>query len=158
MYISNDGTVKKYSSLEFAEYLKANTLKVFVKPENLDQYESMKKCAIVEFCAHVTHSIHAKDINDNQKKALATITIIRSMLKDNTAFASLKAAEKAIRDKNVDVIKAILKWKEDYDRSGASIFGLNSDVNDWVKNAFKTITEKAKLKKGEAYIALYEMN
>ena len=118
----------------------------------------MKDSAIIEFCKHVTHSIHAKDINDKQKNALAAIAKIRLMLTDDAAFASLKAAERAVKDKNVDVIKAVLKWEEDYDRSGASMFGLNSDVNDWVKTAFKTVTEKAKLKKGEAYIALYEMN
>lgn len=80
------------------------------------------------------------------------------MLTDIAALTSLKTAEKAVKDKNVDVIKAVLKWEDDYGRSGASMFGLNSDVNDWVKNAFKTVTQKATLKKGEAYIALYEMN
>lgn len=158
LHIDENGNVENYSSLEFAEYLKNNVLKTFVKPEILDQYESMKKLAIIEFSAHITHSIHAKDINDKQKNALAAIVNLRSMLKDDAAFESLKAAEKAVKSKNIDVMNAVLKWKENYDRSGASVFGLDSDANEWVKNAFKTVTEKAKLKKGEAYIALYEMN
>ena len=158
LFADDKGNIKTVSPLEFADYLKTNSLNIFVKPESRELYETMKDSAIIEFSKHVTHSIHAKDINDKQKNALAAIAKIRLMLTDDAAFASLKAAERAVKDKNVDVIKAVLKWEEDYDRSGASMFGLNSDVNDWVKTAFKTVTEKAKLKKGEAYIALYEMN
>ncbi len=158
LVVDDKGVAKTVSPLEFASFLKEHSLNTFVKAESNETYETMKNASIIEFSKHVTHSIHAKDINEKQKTALAAIVKIRSLLTDDSALISLKAAERAVKDKNIDVIKAVLKWNDEYESSGISVFGINADVNEWVKNAFKTITEKAVLKKGEPYVALYEMN
>lgn len=156
--IDNEGNVEIVSPLKFAEYLKEHSLENFVSVENQETYENMKKWSIEEFSRHITHSIHARDIKTNQVKALAALVKIRKLLTDNAAKISLKAAERAVKDKNADVINAVVKWNDEYERSGESLFGINSDINEWVKKTFKTITEKAVLKKGKPYVALYEMN
>ena len=80
LFADDKGNIKTVSPLEFADYLKTNSLNIFVKPESRELYETMKDSAIIEFSKHVTHSIHAKDINDKQKNALAAIAKIRLLL------------------------------------------------------------------------------
>ena len=50
----------------------------------------------------------------------------------------------------------LLKFKEEREANGGSLFGVDYDIDSWLAAAFSTIAEKARIKYGDPVIAICE--
>lgn len=105
---------------------------------------------------HVTKMLNARDVNANQRKALEFWHSIKDEITSDEAKNAWLAAETAIRKKHTTVIRIILKFKENHEASGDSLFGSDFDINSWVQASFSKIAAQAEIKHGKPSIVIYE--
>ena len=115
-----------------------------------------KKAIIMCYQQHVTQMSNSKDAKRNCTEAAKYLHEIRSEITSEEALKCWDSANKALRGNNITVAKKILKYKEEREQKGVSLFGADWDINVWLESAFSTIAEKAKVKYGEPVIALCE--
>ena len=105
---------------------------------------------------HVTTMLNAKDSSADQKKALEFLRSIKNEITTDEAKAAWLSADAAVRRKHTTVIRTILKFKAVRDANGDSLFGVDFDINDWVKSSFSKIAEQAQKRHGQPHIVIYE--
>lgn len=115
-----------------------------------------KKAIIMCYQQHVTQMSSSKDA---KKICIDASNYLHKIRKDVTSKSALDcwdSANKALRNNNITVAKRILKYKEERELNGISLFGADMDINLWLESAFSSIAEKAAAKYGEPVIALCE--
>lgn len=117
--------------------------------------EDDKNAIIQCYQQHVTHMVTAKDASGTIKAANIFLHQIQGELNED-AMKAWTAANRALRNNNTTVARKLLQFKEERERQGDSLFGVNFDINMWMTSAFSTIAEKAKIKYGEPVIAICE--
>lgn len=139
------------SSLVTMEKLKCAPQATFSEAEPCDT--PLTESALRTYNAHVAHYNTASDTKGDVKNAQRVINNLRS--NGNLSLESrklLKKVEDAVRAKNSTVIKQVLKYDQ------PSLFGLDFDLDSMLEASFSFIAERAQQKRGEAHIALYEIN
>lgn len=117
--------------------------------------EDDKNAIIQCYQQHVTHMATAKDASGTIKAANKFLHQIQNELNEE-AMKVWTAATRALRNNNITVARKLLKFKEEREQQGDSLFSVNFDINMWMTSAFSTIAEKAKVKYGDPVIAICE--
>jgi hypothetical protein len=82
--------------------------------------------------------------------------VILPNIKTEDGQRAYGAANIALRRNNISVARKLIKYKQELEQKGVSLFGLESDIDMWVSSAFSSIAEKAQQKYGNPEIALFE--
>ena len=120
-------------------------------------YNEKSQLAIEAFNTFVTQSMRAKDAV-RIKQPLEQWKFILDRLTDRDAKQAMKNVRRAIECKNTIAIKMTAKLYEELRHGQQSLFGMDSDVNEYVKSTFAQISREVKQKFGEAYIAIYQID
>ena len=118
--------------------------------------EDKKQSIIMCYQQHVTQMGNAKEARKACTDAARYLHLIRAEITTPEALRCWDSANRALRNNNMTVAKKILKFKEERELQGDSLFGVDVDINMWVESAFSSIAEKAVAKYGEPVIALCE--
>ena len=105
---------------------------------------------------HVTQMATARDSSGTIRAANLFLHSLESELTTPEAKKAWKAANRALRNNNTTVARRLLKYKEERDQQGDSLFGVNEDVSIWITSVFSTIAEKATVRYGDPVFALCE--
>ena len=98
----------------------------------------------------------AKEAAKICKDAMKFLHEIQSELTTDEAKKCAHSADRALRGNNITVARKLLKFKEERELQGDSLFGVDTDIDMWMESAFSSIAEKATAKYGEPVIALCE--
>ena len=144
---------KVISSLSTLEILKCEPTARFISTEPGD--DALYKVAKRTYQKHIAHYNTGADGTQKAKKALKVLTKLR----DENKFSQetnklLSTIEKLIRENDMFIIKQVLKF-ENYT---PSLFGIEDDLESVLQAAFSNYTDKARLKRGEAKLAIYKIN
>lgn len=129
---------------------------VFGKAD-MKKYEEKAGLAINTFNAFITQSKKAKDAKKIMQ-SLAQWKFILDQLTDKEAKAAMKKVRKAIENQNTIAIKLTKQLYDELIRGEQSLFGLDADVNDYVKATFAHISDVVKQKYGEPYVSIYQIS
>ena len=147
--------VSVISPLECMEQLKCEPEAEFdSKYDAID--EEKKKAIIMCYQQHVTQMGVAKDAVKICKNAMKFLHTLLSELTTDEAKKCAHSADRALRGNNTTVARKLLKFKEEREFQGDSLFGVDTDINMWMEAAFSSIAVKATAKYGDPVIALCE--
>ncbi len=118
--------------------------------------EDTKNAIILCYQQHVTQMGIAKDATKVCKDAMAYLHQLQRELTSEEAINCAHAADRALRGNHTIVAKILLKFKEERELKGDSLFGVDMDLDMWMQQTFSSIAEKATAKYGEPVIALCE--
>lgn len=147
--------VKTISPLECMAELKCKENDLFDSPENAISDE-VKQAILNCYQMHVTQMATARDSSGTIRAANLFLHSLESELTTPEAKKAWKAANRALRNNNTTVARRLLKYKEERDQQGDSLFGVNEDVSIWITSVFSTIAEKATVRYGDPVFALCE--
>lgn len=148
-------SVSVISPLECMEQLKCEPdAKFSAKFGTID--EEKQKAIIRCYQQHVTQMSVAKEAAKICKDAMKFLHEIQSELTTDEAKKCAHSADRALRGNNITVARKLLKFKEERELQGDSLFGVDTDIDMWMESAFSSIAEKATAKYGEPVIALCE--
>ena len=102
----------------------------------------------------------SKKAKDAKKimQSLAQWKFILDQLTDKEAKAAMKNVRKAIENQNTIAIKLTKQLYDELNQGEQSLFGLDADVNDYVKASFAHISNVVKQKYGEPYVSIYQIS
>ena len=129
---------------------------VFGKAD-MEKYEEKAGLAINTFNAFITQSKKAKDAKKIMQ-SLAQWKFILDQLTDKEAKLAMKNVRKAIENQNTIAIKLTKQLYDELNQGEQSLFGLDADVNDYVKATFAHISNVVKQKYGEPYVSIYQIS
>ena len=89
---------------------------------------------------------------------MAQWKFILDQLTDKEAKAAMKNVRKAIENQNTIAIKLTKQLYDELNQGEQSLFGLDADVNDYVKATFAHISNVVKQKYGEPYVSIYQIS
>lgn len=156
--IDHDANAQIVSPLRFIQAFQVTDDKnpVFVKAD-LQKYEEKAQLAINTFNAFITQSKKAKDAKKIMK-SLEHWKFILGQLTDKEAKLAMKNVRKAIENQNSIAIKLTKQLYDDLQQGQQSLFGLDVDVNEYVKATFVHISKEVKQKYGEPYVSIYQIS
>ena len=156
--IDKDSSPQIVSPLRFIQAFQMTDDKspVFGKAD-MAKYEEKAQLAINTFNAFVTQSKKAKDAKKIMQ-SLAQWKFILDQLTDKEAKAAMKNVRKAIENQNTIAIKLTKQLYDELNQGEQSLFGLDADVNDYVKATFSHISKEVKQKYGEPYVSIYQIS
>lgn len=156
--IDKDSNPQIVSPLRFIQAFQMTDDKspVFGKAD-MAKYEEKAQLAINTFNAFVTQSKKAKDAKKIMQ-SLAQWKFILDQLTDKEAKAAMKNVRKAIENQNTIAIKLTKQLYDELNQGEQSLFGLDADVNDYVKATFSHISKEVKQKYGEPYVSIYQIS
>ena len=105
---------------------------------------------------HVTQMGVAKEAAKICKDAMKFLHTLLQELTTDEAKKCAHSADRALRGNNTTVARKLLKFKEERELQGDSLFGVDTDINMWMEAAFSSIAVKATAKYGDPVIALCE--
>lgn len=153
--LNADGSAETISPLEMMAEMKCNEDADYAS-RGVTTDETSVSAIINCYNQHVTKMLNARDSSADQRKALEFLRSIKSEITTPEAQAAWTSADAAVRKKHTTVIRTILKFKATRDAYGDSLFGVDFDINDWVKASFSKIAQQATKRHGEPHIVLYE--
>jgi uncharacterized FlaG/YvyC family protein len=80
------------------------------------------------------------------------------MLTNKDAKKAMKNVRKAIEAQNTIAIKLTNQLYKEVSQGEQSLFGLNADVNEYVKSTFNNISQEVKKQHGEPYVSIYQIS
>lgn len=113
---------------------------------------SVEKC----YQQHVTSMARAEDASSTIREANKFLHEIKKELKTKDAMHAWTDADRALRNNNTTVARKLLKYKEERDSQGDSLFGVDNDINQWITEAFSSIADRARVRYGDPVIAICE--
>lgn len=129
---------------------------VFGKAD-IQKYEEKAQLAINTFNAFITQSKKAKDAK-KILKSLEYWKYILDQLTDKDAKLAMKNVRKAIENQNSIAIKLTKQLYDELQQGQHSLFGVDADVNEYVKATFSHISKEVKKKYGEPYVSIYQIS
>ena len=156
--IDTDNNPQIVSPLRFIQAFQMTDDKspVFGKAD-MEKYEEKAGLAINTFNAFITQSKKAKDAKKIMQ-SLAQWKFILDQLTDKEAKAAMKKVRKAIENQNTIAIKLTKQLYDELNQGEQSLFGLDADVNEYVKATFAHISNVVKQKYGEPYVSIYQIS
>ena len=146
------------SQLETMAYLKAHQDGEFVSHLDAALEKRIFDEAHKVYASHVVHSLTAGDANKKIREALSALHQLRNMQGiSEVSRRILKRVESGIKNRNTILIKSFIQFGKQMASEGSSLFGADEDINMWVETTFGQIASQAEQKRGEAYVALYEI-
>lgn len=118
--------------------------------------EETKKAILLCYQQHVTQMSIAKDAAKVCRDAMSYLHQLKRELTSKEAVKCAHTADRALRGNNTTVARKLLKFKDERELMGDSLFGVDTDINMWMEYTFSSIAEKAVAKYGEPVIALCE--
>ncbi len=91
------------------------------------------------------------------KKSLEQWKYILDQLTDKDAKKAMNSVKNEIANQNSIAIKLTKQLYDELQQGQQSLFGLDNDVNEYVKATFAHISKEVKKKYGEPYISIYQM-
>ncbi len=156
--IDKDSNPQIVSPLRFIEaFQMADDKKTVFGKANMEKYEEKAGLAINAFNAFITQSKKAKDAKKIMQ-SLMQWKFILDQLTDKEAKAAMKKVRKAIENQNTIAIKLSRQLYDELNQGEQSLFGLDADVNDYVKSTFAHISNVVKQKYGEPYVSIYQIS
>lgn len=147
--------VKIISPLECMSELKCDENCEFTSGvENISK--DIKDAILMCYEQHVTQMANARDSSGVIRAANKFLHSLEQELASETAKKAWTAANRALRGNNMTVARKLLKFKEERDTKGDTLFGVDFDIDSWITSAFSTIAEKARVKYGDPVIAICE--
>ena len=147
--------VTTISPLECMAELKCSEDDTFDSPET-EVDEEVKQTILNCYQMHVTQMATARDASGTIRAANQFLHSLEPELTTPEAKKAWKAANRALRNNNTTVARRLLKFKEEREQQGDSLFGVNTDVSLWITSAFSVIAEKATVRYGDPVFALCE--
>ena len=155
--IDKDNNPQIVSPLRFIEaFQMAEDKNPTIGKTDMKKYEEKAQMAVNTFNAFVSQSKKAKDAK-KIKNSLEQWKYILDMLTDKEAKLAMKNVRKAIENQNTIAIKLTKQLYDELKQGEQSIFGLDADVNGYVKTTFAHISQIVKQKYGEPYVSIYQM-
>ena len=143
------------SPLECMAELKCNEDDTFYSPES-EVDEDIKQAILKCYQMHVTQMTTARDASGTIRSANQFLHSLEPELTTAEAKKAWKAADRALRKNNTTVARRLLKYKEEREQQGDSLFGVNTDASLWITSAFSTIAKTANERYGDPVFALCE--
>ena len=123
---------------------------------DVSAYNEKSQLAIEAFNTFVTQSMRAKDAV-SIKQAMEQWKFILDRLTDRDAKQAMKNVRRAIECKNTIAIKLTKQLYEELQQGQQSLFGFDTDANEYVKVTFAHISKVVKQKYGEPYVSIYQI-
>ena len=123
---------------------------------DMKKYEKKAQLAVNTFISFISKSIKAKDAN-KIRQSLEQWKYILEKLTDKESKKAMKNVRNAIENQNTIAIKLTKQLYDKLKKGEQSLFGLDADVNEYVKATFAHISQVVKQKYGEPYISIYQM-
>lgn len=117
-----------------------------------DIKDAILKC----YQQHVTQMANARDSSRLVRAADKFLHDLRNELRSEDAIEAWTAADRALRVNNTTVARKLLKFKEERETNGDSLFGVDYNIDSWLAAAFSTIAERAQIRYGDPVIAICE--
>jgi SNF2 family DNA or RNA helicase len=141
------------SALDTMKYLQCDE-NISFADYDIPAEDDRLKVAQAKYSHHVTHYLTQSDSSKLVVKALDILKKLRA----NPALTDaskklLKSVESAVRNKDTIAIKMLAH----YDVLQPTLFGVDSDINEMLNTSFAQVKARAKEKRGEAQIALFEL-
>ena len=154
--ISDTEDTKVVSPLIFMEELRCGEDARFLQ-SSINLSESLREILLRCYNSHVTQMINSRDARYVIIEANTFLhDVILPNIKTEEGQRAYGAANIALRRNNISVARKLIKYKQELEQKGVSLFGLESDIDMWVSSAFSSIAEKAQQKYGNPEIALFE--
>ncbi len=154
--ISDTEDTKVVSPLIFMEELRCGEDARFLQ-SSINLSESLREILLRCYNSHVTQMINSRDARYVIIEANTFLhDVILPNIKTEDGQRAYGAANIALRRNNISVARKLIKYKQELEQKGVSLFGLESDIDMWVSSAFSSIAEKAQQKYGNPEIALFE--
>lgn len=155
--IDKDNNPQIVSPLRFIEaFQMAEDKSPAIGKTDMKKYEEKAQLAVNTFNAFISQSKKAKDAK-KIKQSLEQWKYILDMLTDKEAKQAMKNVRKAIENQNTIAIKLTKQLYDELKQGEQSIFGLDADVNEYVKSTFAHISKVVKQKYGEPYVSIYQI-
>lgn len=119
--------------------------------------EEKSAIAVNAFNSFLVQSKRAKDAR-KIKKSLEQWIFILDHLSDNDAKKAMNGLKKEIANQNSVAIKLTDQLYKELKQGQQSLFGLDKDVNEYVKATFAHISKEVEKIYGEPYISIYQMS
>ena len=143
---------KVISSLSTLERLKCDPTARFISAELGDN--ALYKVAKRTYEKHVAHANTAADRDSKTRKALEVLTKLRNENDFSRETRKLLSTlEGYVRDNDMFLTKQILN----FENQEPSLFGVDYELEYILKTSFSNYTDKAREKRGEAKLAIYEI-
>jgi hypothetical protein len=141
------------STLETIQYLQCDETLRF-DGYGIIAEDERQKLAQNYYSRHVSHYLLRDDSSKKMNKALDILKDIRDIQSLTTESKRLlKRVDDAVRNKDSFTINLVLKFG---DPRQLNLFGIESDINAILAASFKNVVDKAKKKRGESQIAMFE--
>lgn len=155
--IGKDSNPQIVSPLRFIEaFQMADDKNPAIGKTDMKKYEEKALLAVNTFNSFISQSKKAKDAK-KIKQSLEQWKYILDMLTDKEAKLAMKNVRKAIENQNTIAIKLTKQLYDELKQGEQSLFGLDTDVNEYVKVTFAHISQAVKQKFGEPYVSIYQM-
>lgn len=118
--------------------------------------DAVKDSIIRCYQQHITVMANARDVSKTIKDAMTFLHNIQHEISSEEAMRSWSAANVALRANNTTVANKLLKYKEDREKNGETLFSVDNDINAWITSAFSIIAQKANVRYGEPVLAICE--
>lgn len=156
--IDRDNNPQIVSPLRFIEaFQMADDKSPAIGKTDMKKYEEKARLAVNTFNSFISQSKKAKDAK-KIKQSLEQWKFILDMLTDKEAKQAMKNVRKAIENQNTIAIKLTKQLYDELRQGEQSLFGLDTDVNEYVKSTFAHISQVVKQKYGEPYVSIYQIN
>lgn len=155
--LDDEGNYQIVSPLRFIQSFKMTDKDEEAAKADTAKYEEKAVQAVNAFNMFVSQSKKAKDakkINESMKQWKA----IFDMLTDKDAKEAMKNVRKSIQAQNTIAIKLTNLLYKEVSEGERSLFGLDTDVNEYVKTTFNIISQEVKKQYGEPYVSIYQMS
>lgn len=155
--LDDEGNYQIASPLRFIQSFKITGEDEKAAKVDIAKYEEKAVQAVNAFNTFVSQSKKAKDakkIKDSMKQWQA----IFDMLSDTDAKKAMRNVRKAIEAQNTIAIKITNQLYKEVSQGEQSLFGLNADVNEYVKSTFNNISQEVKKQLGEPYVSIYQIS
>lgn len=155
--LDEEGNYQIASPLRFIQSFKMTDENEKAAKADIAKYEEKAVQAVNAFNTFVSQSKKAKDakkIKDSMKQWQS----IFDMLSDTDAKKAMKNVRKAIEAQNTIAIKLTNQLYKEVNQGEQSLFGLNADVNEYVKSTFNNISQEVKKQHGEPYVSIYQIS
>ena len=155
--IDKDSNPQIVSPLRFIEaFQMAEDKNPAIGKTDMKRYEEKALLAVNTFNAFISQSKKAKDAK-KIKQSLEQWKYILDMLTDKEAKQAMKNVRKSIENQNTIAIKLTKQLYDELKQGEQSLFGLDADVNEYVKSTFAHISKIVKQKYGEPYVSIYQI-
>lgn len=155
--IDKDNNPQIVSPLRFIEaFQMADDKNPAIGKTDMKKYEKKAQLAVNTFISFISKSIKAKDAN-KIRQSLEQWKYILEKLTDKESKKAMKNVRNAIENQNTIAIKLTKQLYDKLKKGEQSLFGLDADVNEYVKATFAHISQVVKQKYGEPYISIYQM-